>query len=162
MNRAPGLEVFGAKPSNVFAILAVGNHMIYQDIAWVALLYQEEGIKGLEKCKKSIDPAAYRGWVTLDKALHAKGEEKLELALEGSKNIVRREQGVLQSVLDSVEDKKLIRKLNPLLQVKPPPFKGAGWGLGDFGDLKYRLSRIYDVIIPSFLDYQFKLEFCKH
>ena len=149
---APGLQVFGVPQATVFSILASGNLAIYQDVSWVALAYQLKGMTEVTALKDAIDPVAYQGWVDFDKAVNNPGKA-LELGMSATKEIVNNEQRVLQTVLDKVAP-KLVRQLTPSLNTVKPFFPGFGWGLGDFGDLKYRLERSDDVILPSFLEYE--------
>lgn len=51
-------------------------------------------------------------------------------------------------------DPKVVRQLNPTLKLNKPLFTGADWGLGDFGDVNYRIKRASEEILPSFLVYR--------
>jgi hypothetical protein len=153
----PGLDVFGNTTPDIFAILGRGNLMIFLDLAWIAIAYREGGgIKELERLKWAIDPDVYLGWVEMDAARKERNQvKKLDLALKATERIIRREQKVLQGVLDSVNDKKMIRQLTPTLQLRKPVFPGGDWNLDDFGILEYRIKRANE-ILGRFEDYQFK------
>jgi hypothetical protein len=151
----PGLTAFGgARPADIFGLLALGNFSVYLDVAWQTKAYETGGIAEMQRLLPK--GTALRAWEKIDEGQKVRAKQPakaLELFQEAGKLFAENEQlEVLQPILDANLD--LARKLTPLLKVTPPAFPGAGFLLTNFPDGKARLKDINDITLPSFLIYE--------
>lgn len=104
---APGWQrkagaIFGAPPEDVQKALKTGNNLVYGDIYWQHLAYQQCGIADIEKAYEDgeIPPLVLEAWRDIDEGKKTGNQDKI---WEGNRKLLRYEQQTVlqQGVYDN-------------------------------------------------------------